>query len=593
MTLRLLVVFLASFLVSCATSAPLPSEPVHLVVAATTDLHGWIEGHEEQVTDHEGRRLRSGGLDVLSAHVNALRKNHPGRVMLFDSGDLFQGTLASNLAEGEPVIRAYNKMEYDAVAVGNHEFDYGPRGEATVAKRPGDDPVGALRFNASIAQFPFLAANIREKSTGLPPSWAKPHILVRRAGVMVGVIGVITPDTPVVTTPSNVAHLTFDDPVAAIVRGSDELRRAGADVVIVLAHLGGICRDAGAVEDTSSCEMNSDLFRLARQLPFGGVDAIFGGHTHSRVRTVVNGIPLAEPAPLGRGLAVIDLWVDPAANRVVSEKTTIRPLVNICERVFEGTETCVASRDSKSGSRTVPRVFEGVSIVADRSIPPVLEPYLNRVSVKKREELGIRVAEPFTRDYGTESSLGDLITDALRSSVADADFAVINSGGIRADLTGPTVTFGDMFEVLPFDNFIAILRLSGEELYELMRLGTLGRQGILQVSGMRIVLDRSRDAELPLEKRNFVVSISDASGNPIDRSKTYTIATTDFVASGGDGLVSLIRSLRPEQITLLPERKLRDAVIAYLQQRSRHAALQPRIEGRIRYVGNAKPLHTR
>src|SRR6185436_677665 len=109
----------------------------------------------------------------------------------------------SNVFEGEPVVKGYNAIRYSAAAVGNHEFDYGPAGPDTVARTADQDPLGALKKNAAMATFPFLAANVTEKATGRTPSWAKRYTMVNAGGAKIGIIGLSTPDTPTVTMPQN------------------------------------------------------------------------------------------------------------------------------------------------------------------------------------------------------------------------------------------------------------------------------------------------------------------------------------------------------------------------------------------------------
>src|SRR5881394_3769052 len=145
---RGLIVLLFVLLASCATApATAPTTPVHVVIVGTTDVHGWFNGHDEVAAD-KTTQVHFGGLSTFSAYLDALRAANDGRVIVVDSGDLFQGTLESNLFEGELVVDGYNAVGYTAAAVGNHEFDYGPVGPDSVARKPGDDPLGALKQNA-------------------------------------------------------------------------------------------------------------------------------------------------------------------------------------------------------------------------------------------------------------------------------------------------------------------------------------------------------------------------------------------------------------------------------------------------------------
>ena len=129
--------------------------------------------------------------------------------MLLDAGDAFQGTLESNLTEGAAVVRAYNALQYDAIAIGNHDFDYGPIGAATGPRAPGDDPRGALKARAAEAHFPFLAANLIDDATGAPPRWRNfgaTH-MAQVGDIKIGIIGLANVGTALMTLPANFAGL--------------------------------------------------------------------------------------------------------------------------------------------------------------------------------------------------------------------------------------------------------------------------------------------------------------------------------------------------------------------------------------------------
>lgn len=570
----------AALVLSCSTSVPQASGPVHLVIAATTDHHGWIEGHEETLAAAPGLKFRSGGLAVLGGYLNNLRDANPGRFLVVDAGDIFQGTLPSNLFEGRPVVEAYNILGYRAAAIGNHEFDYGPVGERSTPKEPGDDPFGALKANIARAQFPFLSSNIFEKATGKRPPWAKPWAMVEVAGVKIGVIGAITIDTPTVTAPANVESLKFIDPAEAVMSVLPEVRSAGAQLVIVAAHLGGACVDVSDPNDPSRCEPMSDVFQMARALPAGSVDIIFSGHTHNQIRHFINGIAISEAPALGRGLSVVDVYVDPSGR--TRNRVDIRPHVPICEKVFRGTEVCnPRNMTPDTPLELVARTYEGKKIVPDEKVAAQLRPYVTEVEAKKQQPLGFSAAATFTGNYRAESTLGNLVADAMLAAHPEADFAMMNSGGIRSELPAGEVNFGEMFEVLPFDNYIALIRVSGAELRELLRLGTLGRTGIMQVAGLKMEVDGSKDAGLPAEKVDHIVSLTTADGQAIDPHRMYTLVTNDFLAAGGDGLAPLTRTLPRERFTLTSD-LIRDVVLEQLRKRAAAGPLVPKLDGRIK-----------
>src|SRR3954453_19582375 len=374
------------FLAAIAAYAADP-QPVHVFVVGTTDLHGSYDSHHESKT-----APAFGGLPLIAGYLNVLRANH-GRVIVVDSGDLFQGTLESNFFEGEPVLKGYNALGYDAAAVGNHEFDYGPIGPDSVARTAKEDPLGALKKNAKAAKFPFLSANLTEKKTGKTPSWAKRYTIVEANGVKVGIIGLSTPDTPAVTNSSNVATLNFGDPVAATVNAAKELRAAGASAVVVIAHMGGRCKNIETnPEDSSACEKDQEAMRFLQALPKGTIDAYFAGHTHSQIRHYINGVATLQPSPYGREIAILDLTIDPAQHKVT--KTEMAPLTMVCAQVFEKTETCDPKK-APAGATLVPRKREGKAVAEVASVAAIFKPYLDQVTAKKNQDLGIRTTDRF------------------------------------------------------------------------------------------------------------------------------------------------------------------------------------------------------
>ena len=276
----------------------------------TNDLHGHLES-----------------LPVFGGFVANLRRvraQDGGAVILVDAGDMFQGTLESNLNEGGAVVRAYAALGYIAVALGNHEFDYGPVGPAASVATgqehrpdPAHDPRGALRARAAEAPFPFLDANLVEPATGRPPAWTNvvPGVVREVDGVKLGIVGVTTSGTARTTLAANFSGLTVTPLAPAIAATAADLRRQGATVVIALAHAGGDCHRFDDPTDLRTCDEHDEIFEVARALPAGAVDLIVAGHTHKGVAHRVNGIPIVEAFSNGRAFDRVDLTIDRASGR--------------------------------------------------------------------------------------------------------------------------------------------------------------------------------------------------------------------------------------------------------------------------------------
>jgi 5'-nucleotidase len=562
------VLFLAS--ISAFAADP---QPVHVFVVGTTDLHGSYDSHHESKT-----APAYGGLPLIAGYLNVLRANH-GRVIVVDSGDLFQGTLESNFFEGEPVVKGYNALGYDAAAVGNHEFDYGPVGPDSIARTAKEDPLGALKKNAKAAKFPFLSANLTEKATGKTPSWAKRYTMIEANGVKVGIIGLSTPDTPAVTMSSNVAMLKFGDPVAATVAAAKELRAAGASAIVVIAHMGGRCKNIDVnPEDPSSCEEDQEAMRYLKALPKGTIDAYFAGHTHSNIRHYINGVATLQPSPFGREIAILDMTVDPSQHKVT--KTEMAPLTMVCAKVYDKTETCDPKK-APAGAALVPKKLEGKSVAEVAAVSDIFKTYLEQVAVKRNQDLGIRTTERFKRAYYRESPLGDLLTDAMRTYMK-ADIAFLNSGGIRNDLPAGTILYSHMFDVSPFDNFPAMVTLTGAQVKRMLEITSNGGgRGILQTSGLRYTFDESRDSDKPAGQRNRLLSVTLADGKPLDPAALYRVAMIDFLVTG-EGLESMMKTIPSERVKIDYSRPIRELLIDALKALPQ--PLTPKVDGRVTVV---------
>ena len=428
---RAIAIGIACLALSACAGKPAPGN-FTLSLIGTNDLHGGV-------LEENGR----GGLALLDGYISnlrAARQQDGGAVLLLDAGDLFQGTLESNLTEGAVVVDAYNTIGYQAVTIGNHEFDYGPVGSATIPGGPGDDPRGALKARLSQSHFPWVASNLVETATGKPvqlPNVA-PSTLLAVNGVKIGVVGLITGVALTATIAANVKDLTVAPLDRALIDEATRLRSAGATIVIGIAHAGGTCRDTSNPSDLSSCDPRSEIFEVAHAIPPGLVDAIVGGHRHLLLAHDVNGIPIIESGSSGREFGRIDFVVDRATGRAVSHR--VFPPRELCAREAPGGQGC-APASAPDGE---PAQYEGRPVVPSARIAKVLEPAIARAAELKERPLGKSwLTAPFVRGTaGSQGSVGDLEADWMRALVPGADLAITNSGGLRANLPEGPLTYG-------------------------------------------------------------------------------------------------------------------------------------------------------
>ena len=547
------VVFVAPVLfagLAWAMQRPVPDAAgttgrVTLSIVGTTDLHG-------RVFPSDGR----GGLAQLGGYLRNLRSARAvdgGGVLLLDAGDTFQGGIESNLSEGALVVDAYNALGYDALAIGNHEFEYGALDTASGDGEP-TDMRGALKAAAARARFPFLAANLIDESTGRPVAWpnVRPSTIVDTTGLRVGIVGVMTHDGLTKTLAANVQGLGTAALAPTVETEARRLRQRGVDVVVVLAHAGGACSRFDDPTDLSSCDDDAEVFRLARQLPLGLVDAIVAGHSHALVAHEVAGIPIIQAYSTGRAFARLDLTVD-------------RGVGVVSARVFSPQALCAAV--DPEGSCTVagdasPH-YEAAAVEPDASVVAAMQPELERVNRWREAPLGITLETPLARNRdGLESPLGNLFADALLAAVPGADVAIAMGArrvGLRTDLPAGALTRGSLYDVFPFDNRVVTLALTGAQLRQaLAGEVTRRRRGIPSVSGVRV--------RVTCEGDRPEVEIVRPSGAPIGPAETLIVATTDFFAARAPFGSAATPS--PTVLALAP--LVRDAAAGWLIARGGH-----------------------
>lgn len=518
------------------------TDPVTLSIVGTTDLHG-------RVLPGGGR----GGLALFGGYLRNLRTARAadgGAVLLLDAGDTFQGGIESNLSEGALVVDAYNALGYDALAIGNHEFEYGARDHGDPGPDEPADLRGALKAAAIRGRFPFLAANVIDEATGRSVAWpnVRPSTVVNAAGLRVGIVGVMTYDGLTKTLAANVQGLATAPLTSTVEAESRRLRERGVDVVVVLAHAGGSCEQFDDPVDLSSCDADAEIFQLARELPPGLVDAIVGGHTHEGVAHEVAGIPIVQAYARGAAFARVDLTVD-------------RGTAVLSSRIFAPQALCVAiGPDGGCRETGVPLApYEGAPVTADRAVVAAMQPELDRVRRWRAAPLGVVIETPLARNPANfESPLGNLFADALLAAVADADLAIglgARRGGLRRDVAAGPLTRGPLYDVFPFDNRVVTLRLTGAQLgLALVRELALGRRGVPGVSGARV--------EVRCEEERPAVRIVWPSGAPIRPTEALTVATTDFFAGRES-----VRSGAPPKAQWAVAPLVRDAAAHWLSAR--------------------------
>jgi 5'-nucleotidase len=526
---------------AAASAPPPPSQCLSIV--AWNDMHGQLEPDTPVI---DIGTVPAGGVIAVADQVSAIRATGEP-VVLLDAGDLFTGPLASNLAEGAPIVDAYRVLGVDAAAVGNHEFDFGPVGYDRVSAAEGlgdeagpDGPRGALLARMSSASFPFVSANIH-KTGGRDTGWPGFHasVIVERGAFKVGVVGYTTKETPVVTLPTNVRDLDFaTDASANVAREIQKLRRAGAAPVVLLAHASVDGELPQALEKTvTKGEIPALLGALGADLP----DLIVAGHRHGWMLGRVLGVPIVSSDQHGVGIS--------RARFCRSSEGTPR---------FAGIERRVALASVPPASDL------GAAVAA------VVRPYEEKV--RAQAEAPITTLDHACAPRSpTGAALVEQIAEATADHVGDAKappenvpvVGLANAGGVRAPLPAGLVRFGDVFTMFPFENSIALCETTRAGLVRVVE-DSLRREASRErfpfgISGAQLHLTREPSGALRLVS---MVLNGERKGKTPSPSAPVWIATSDFLVYGGDGLLAGASCSPPR----MSRTRVRDAFIERLER---------------------------
>lgn len=443
-----------------------------VVVYHTSDVHGWYSSRRVTgPTPGDSRIL--GGYAALSALV----KKETRPYILLDSGDLFQGTPEGNFSKGMASIDLMNAVGYRALALGNHEYDYGEHN---------------LRRLAGAARFPFLAANVRAKETGLLPDYARPYVIVELGGRQLGILGLANSATPTQTVRANVEGLEFQPELSTAERLVPEIRKLGVDALVLLVH-GGISDSLAVkrvrVSRNQDPGLPPDTLAIARAVP--GIDIILGGHYHTGLeegfRDPVSGTLIVESYHTLASTSRVELEFDEQSGRLRSAASRLIDL--------------------------------DVSLIGeDEAVLRVLRPYQERVAQAMGQPVG-EAADDFD-----QPALGALINEIM-CEASGADIAVQNPGGIRTEMRKGPLTMADIYRVMPFDNTLVTVELTGREIVELLRRTPLYVSGITA----RWKADTRGNATEVEVRMN---------GRQLDQTHTYRVATNNYLASGASAVLT-------------------------------------------------------
>lgn len=460
------------------------------VILHTNDVHGSIE---------------------LYAKVAAMKDDYEAQgaqVILADAGDYSQGTVYVSVNKGKDAVTMMNAAGYNVATIGNHEFDYG---------------YAQLKSNLNSAAFDVVCANVLQDGNPVFDAYT----MINKGGVQVAFVGLETPEAQTKANPALIQGLTFlagDEMYAAVQTQVDAAKTAGADIVIVLAHLG--------VDSSSEPNTSYDLYKKV-----SGIDFIIDGHSHTVMIKGPNGEKIQST---GTALANVGaVIIDNATKKI--ESNQLIPIWHT-EKVGENEVTVY---DYTKSDETVANAAKAI-------IDPIDADYDQKFAESAVDLNGAKAPGNRTE----ETNLGDLITDAMmwaiKNKAPGVDMtnavAITNGGGIRAPIAKGDITKKAVNTVLPFGNTLAVVYVKGSELLEALEASTyctpksLG--GFPQFAGMEVELNTAceydaNDTTYPGStyfgpKSINRITIKTVNGKAFDKDATYAVITNNFLAAGGD-----------------------------------------------------------
>ena len=490
LALLLSVVMTLTLLVSSAwADEPKPLDG-KTVILHTNDVHGSIE---------------------LYAKVAAMKGDYEAQgaqVILADAGDYSQGTVYVSVNKGKDAVTMMNAAGYDVATIGNHEFDYG---------------YAQLKSNLDSAVFKVVCANVLQDGSPVFDAYT----MINKGGVQVAFVGLETPEAQTKANPALIQGLTFlagEEMYAAVQTQVDAARTAGADIVIVLTHLG--------VDSSSEPNTSYDLYKKVN-----GIDFIIDGHSHTVMTKGPEGEPIQSTGTALNNIGVIT--IDNATKKI--ESNELIPIWHTEE--VDGKEVPVY--DYTKSDETVANAAKAI-------IDPIDADYDQKFAESAVDLNGAKAPGNRTE----ETNLGDLITDAMmwaiKTKAPGVDMnnavAITNGGGIRAAIAKGDITKKDVNTVLPFGNTLAVVYVKGSELLEALEVSTyctpksLG--GFPQFAGMEVELNTAceydaNDTTYPGStyfgpKSINRITIKTVNGKAFDKDATYAVITNNFLAAGGD-----------------------------------------------------------
>ena len=504
--LTLLVFFSSLTLVGCEpTDTPMAESRGDDDKLVTLLFTNDVESAYDPIPAHWLENISTiGGIAEMTALIESLRETEPN-VFLFDSGDIFTGALAK-LTNGKLAFELMITMGYDAMAIGNHEFEYGHE---------------IFEWEKNRAPFPVLGANFFYKDTNHP--YAQAHTIIERDGVRIGVIGIMGQDAATAIIPSYIAPLDVRDPAEAVRKSVAELRDQ-VDLIVLLTHQGKTAPMQTDAETDPRLQRDIDA-DIALAGAVEGIDVLLAGHADA-----------GTPEPV----------VHPETGTLIMQTYGQATHLGYLQLRLDSQTGKISEYDGK----LIP--VEASKLDPDSRILRKLKQYR-----EAHAEIMVKVGTTdaaMIRRYIEESDIGNLFADVFVDATG-ADIGFVHGGSLRKDLPEGDVRLVDILDSYPFVDDVNVKEMNGSQIRRALEQSLTFERGLLQLSGLTMTYD------LEQPKYSRIVSL-ERNGRPVQDSDLFTVAAPGFLTEGGDLYDSF-----PESEVIRSVGKVSDVIIDYFRDK--------------------------
>ena len=550
------------------TPLPTPDDKdiFYIPIIHTNDIHGAF--YPKKILLPSGEIYSIGGLEYLGNYVNIMQNEWKNRLLYFDSGDQFQGGIEGYISKGKIMMDYYNELEVEKAVIGNHEFDYGMK---------------FLKNYMNLSDFDWIIDNIRNTTSGQYITFPhqKKSALIDIEGYKIGIIGLVTSETPT-STNIEMTDLEFEEYVKIIKEESNELKKQGANAIVVLAHIGLYCskdEDPGKLDyklrdkdtEQKTCKKSDEAYILLNKLEKGVIDLFLGGHKHDVTHHWVNGFPIISNDSNGKYAQIAYLPFNRKTKELINDKILFEGPLPICDRLFKNRKLCdlsvVTEEDEKEYGELLHYTFHDKKIEKEKAITDIGEAYLPIYNEYDKDLLTVTY-DHIESSKQHENALGNFYTDFLKH-ISGADIAVINPGAFRTVFYRGNITNATIHSFDPFGNSVVTFEAKGWEIKKMFRQLQKGSKGFYPTSGLKMVVKND-----PSRKLISIKLYDGYKEREIDDEQTYSMISIDFCFPldpnkvGGDDFRKVYQWFRPKNIKAVEingYNTTRDILIDYMR----------------------------